>query len=52
MEDKGHTKLVGPLAHFGVTGIITGLVVGLGGLFIGLACVISSLHRVHEGHVG
>ena len=25
---------------------------GLSGLFIGLACVISAVHRIDEGHVG
>ena len=52
MEEKGHSKLVGPLAAFGMPGLIIGLVLGLASLFVGLACCISALHRVREGHVG
>ena len=32
--------------------MISTVIIGLGGLFLGLACVISALHRIHEGHVG
>jgi len=52
LEDKSNTKIVGPLAGFGVPGIISLLVIGIGGLFIGLACMIAALHRVREGYVG
>ena len=32
--------------------IISIVIASLGGLFLGLACVISALHRIREGHVG
>lgn len=32
--------------------VVCGVLAGLCGLFIGLACLIGALHRVHEGHVG
>ena len=51
-QEKGHNKLVGPLAQFNVGTIVFGVIAGLGGLLVGLACVISALHRIKEGHVG
>ena len=50
-EEKSNSKIVGPLSAFGVPGLVSLLVIGIGGLFIGLACTIAALHRVREGIV-
>ena len=51
-EKPSPTKFAGPLSGLSVSGLIAGIFLGLSGLFIGLACVISALHRIEEGHVG
>ena len=51
-EKPSPTKFAGPLSGLSVPGLITGIFLGLTGLFVGLACVISALHRIDEGHVG
>jgi regulator of protease activity HflC (stomatin/prohibitin superfamily) len=48
----GTAKIVGPLAKVSVPFVIITIVLTLSGLFLGLACVISALHRIKEGHVG
>ena len=50
--DNSVSKFVGPLANVSVPGLISAVLIALGGLFTGLACVIAALHRIHEGHVG
>jgi len=51
-EKPSPTKFAGPFSGLSVSGLITGIFLGLGTLFIGLACMISALHRIDEGHVG
>ena len=51
-EARNESKFVGPLAKVNLQTLIIAVLLALLGLFVGLACVISALHRVHEGHVG
>ena len=46
------SKFVGPFANLSVSTLITAVILALVGFFAGLACVISALHRIKEGHVG
>ena len=49
---KNHSTFVGPLKGLNVQTLITFVLLGLLGLFVGLACVLSALHTVKTGHVG
>ena len=49
---KNHSQFVGPLKGLNVQTLVTFVLLGLLGLFVGLACVLSALHTVKTGHVG
>lgn len=49
---KNHSTFVGPLKGLNIQTLITFVLLGLLGLFVGLACVLSALHTVKTGHVG
>ena len=51
-EARNVSNFVGPFKNVNIQSLITVVILALLGLFVGLACVISALHRVHEGHVG
>ena len=49
---KNHSQFVGPLKGLNIQTLVTFVLLGLLGLFVGLACVLSALHTVKTGHVG